>query len=250
MSTTEDNGDLGAEVTSRLDELFAEEDDEMDAADTQVDAAPEGQQAREPGEVPPREEEPIAVAFSAEPEQDFARSVGDDPSINKLKALVTEIDWEITDEVMRGFLNEVDLLKEKYRHDPILLMYMRLHESIGKYIKARKARAHSEAIRFITSVFNSFEKVVNAPDMPTGQKKKLLSVEMQAFKSLKQKLSGRKPAERKVSPTPDGRAPEAPVKLENKEAIDHLAEYIVQKIKLSIREEFEKIRREMEKYRP
>lgn len=249
MSTTEDNGDLGAEVTSRLDELFAEEDDEMDAADTPVDAAQEGHPARDPGKGPSREEAPVAGASSDEPEQGFARSGGNDPSINKLKALVAEIDWEITDEVMRGFLNEVDLLKKKYRHDPILLMYMKLHESIGKYIKARKARAHSEAIRFITSVFNSFEKVVNAPDMPANQKKKLLSVEMQAFKALKQKLSGRKPAERKVSPPPDGRAPEAPVKLENREAIDHLAEYIARKIKLSIREEFEKIRRDMEKFR-
>jgi hypothetical protein len=231
LANTEDDDGLGAEVASRLDEMFAEEEEPAYGNNGRKEQ-PEEKAAQN-----------AAVTEAAGADSTIAREVS---GISNLKALVSEIEWEITDTTMRGFLNEIDNLKQKHSKDQVLLMYLRLHESIGKYIKARKVRAHPEAIKFVSSVFNSFEKVLGTPDMPLMQKKNLLAEEMKIFKNLKQKLTSRKEIDTRPG-MPEKAMPAMPMKVENQEALDYIAEYIFRKVKTLIKEEFEAMKRILEK---
>ncbi|MFO8111891.1 MAG: hypothetical protein R6T92_05220 [Desulfosalsimonadaceae bacterium] len=235
MVTNEDDGGLGAEVSSRLDELFAEDDD---------GTFEEEEQAADPGGKRRQEKEAGSVDSRPSPAARTVEISRDESPIDNLRALVAEIEWEITDDTMRGFLNEVALLKQKYGQDPVLSTCLKLLESIGKYIRAKKVNTHPDAIKLVSSAFNVLERIVRTPSMPINQQKQLLAVEVKAFKELKQKLTDHKRAARPATAV-DSQMTGIPVSLESREALDSLAEYIVEKLKKVIAEEFEKIRRDL-----
>lgn len=233
MAKTEDDGDIGAEVSSRLDELFGDDDDSEAPGFNAVPAKSAG--AAKPA--PQTHAKPNGHASDAE-----------DSPVKNLKALVFGIDWEITDDSMMAFLKEVRGLQQKYSNDKVLSMFLKLHESIGKYIKAKKARAHPDALQFVTSVFTAFEKVLLSPGMPEAQKKKLLSSEVQTFKNFKQQVLSRDKAVEANEPQISASVaapprPAAPIEtpsasLDNQAALD----YIVEELKKTIKAEFHTMR--------
>lgn len=230
MTTRDDDGGLGAEVSDRLDALFGDD---------------EGPAPVKPPE-PEKSKNPLKKAASA------AIESGDDSPISNLKALVFSIDWEISDATMVDFLKETKRLSEKYKNDQILSLFLKLHDSIGKYIKAKKARAHPDAIKFVASLYKSFEKVVLSPGMPEKQKKQILSTEVAKFKQFKERVLLKDGAEAEVieareapvaavaEARPESRpaAAGAPAALASKEALD----YIVEQLKKEIKSEFATIR--------
>jgi hypothetical protein len=236
LTTREEEGSLGAEVSSRLDELFGDDESGIPAEKMIV---------AEHSKTPPKK--------PAAPVADSAVAVSDaDSPIRNLKALVFSIDWEITDETMVDFLAETKRLRQKYKDDQILTLFLKLHESIGKYIKAKKARAHPDAIAFVASVYKNFEKVLLSPGMQEKQKKQLLGTEVQKFKAFKQRILLRDGAGESDQPAPQdsirvpaaGKIPEktfaagASISLESKEALD----YIVEQLKKEIKAEFHTLR--------
>lgn len=229
MGITDDNGDIGAEVSNRLDELFGDEE-------RPGTASAEKAAVRKPG--------PQKVAESA------GNAANEDSPIKNLKAIVFGIDWEITDETMTSFLKEVRRLEQQYQNDKILAMFLKLHDSIGKYIKAKKAKAHPDAIKFVTSVFKNFEKVLLTSGMPEIQKKKLLSGEVQKFKDFRERVMTREKAMGSGEPAivetiePQPRPAAAAVKPKLAEALNNreALEYIVEELKKTIKAEFHTIR--------
>lgn len=234
--TKEEEGSLGAEVSDRLDELFG--DDESGASTEKVIVADQVK-------TPPKK--------SAAPVAESDVSVSDENSpIRNLKALVFSIDWEITDETMVDFLKETARLKQKYQNDQVLTLFLKLHESIGKYIKAKKARAHPDAIAFVASVFKNFEKVLLSPGMQEKQRKQLLGAEVQKFKAFKQRIllrdgaaeGGQQASRDDLADSVKTRIPEklsaagSTLSLESKEALD----YIVEQLKKEIKTEFHTLR--------
>jgi len=179
LTTKDDDGSLGAEVSSRLDELFGDDDD---SEVTPVSTVPSdavsvaGESKRKAGK---------AVKPMADSASD---NLDKDSPIRNLKALVFSIDWEITDETMVDYLVEVKRLMKEYKNDKILSLFLKLHASIGKYIKAKKARAHPDSIKFVASVYKNFEKALLTPGMKQSQKKKLLTAEVKKFKDFKQRV--------------------------------------------------------------
>ncbi len=248
MAKTEDDGGIGAEVSNRLDELFSE-DDEQEADEEKLEVLSHD----ELEEIPVKDKDTETDDYSViEDESAGGIPWDDDSPIDSLKALISAIEWEISDDTMDAFIIEVERLKEKHQDDPILVMFLKLHESIGKYIRSKKARAHPDAIKFVTSVFHSFENVITTPLMSNTQKKKLLFAEMKIFKEFKQRLINRKQDTGSASPgsqstMESGRGLITPVKFENQEAIDHLVEHLVREMKKMIKGEFEKLRQEIGK---
>jgi len=173
LGSKDEDANLNDEVTSRLDELFGE-----DAPDATV--MPETQEMQEN---PAAEEE---AAADIEPAgAAYESSTG---PIDNLKALVFSIDWEITDATMKAFLKEVKQLKEQYKQDRMSLMFLKLHESLGKYIKSKKARAHPDAIKLVASIYHKFEKMLLSPGLSESEKKKLVSREVKKYNQFKKKV--------------------------------------------------------------
>lgn len=115
--------------------------------------------------------------------------------LDELKTLVMSIEWEITDDVMERFLSQIDSLKTRLGEDRILIMFLQLLGSLGLYVKTNKGQAHPIAFKLLNSVYASFESAASPGKISPSEKKKLLYVELNKYKELKEQIeSSRGPA--------------------------------------------------------
>lgn len=234
MGSKDEDANLNAEVTSRLDELFGDEEPEESAIpetpQSPVSSAPVDQAA-------PADDGPPST-----PEQSEAPS-----PVDALKALVFSIDWEITDATMKDFLKEVKRLKKEYADDRISLMFLKLHESLGKYIKARKVKSHPDALKLLTSIYQQFEKTFSSPGLSEAEKKKMVAREVKKYKRFQQDVLSSKKASESPEKVSEAAAPEAERQPERSPAAlsaesRELADYIVSELRQTIQAEFQALR--------
>ena len=194
MVDKSNDNNLDSEIAKRLDDLFGEGDtstgDEnpIEAKDT----VPEENKAREKQAGPAEEE--IFDLTDVTAEESDGEGVSDDYPLAELKNLVLSIDWEITEEALDGFLSQVDSLKATYKKQKIILTFLQLLGSLGVYIKTNRGNAHPKTFKILNSVFSRLEEVVLSANMAESKKKKLLRVEMDKYKQLRNQVSKKKAA--------------------------------------------------------
>ncbi len=112
--------------------------------------------------------------------------------LKELKAVVLSIDWEITDDVMNRLAEQVVGLKKRYKDDKIVFILLQLLGSIGEYIKVNRGKSLPDSFKFLNSLYKKLDKVVSTKGLTESEKKKILSVEVNKYKVLKDKLSPQK----------------------------------------------------------
>ena len=117
-----------------------------------------------------------------------------DSEIRELKAVVLSIDWEINDEIMSGLMKQIDALKKIYQQDQVLILFLQLLGTVGKYIQQKKAKAHPDSIKLLNSAYQSFEKAVTNKQLSEADRKKLLQTEIKRYKELKNQISSQRKA--------------------------------------------------------
>jgi hypothetical protein len=205
LETPTENDAINDEVDGRLDNLFGDEDTAADIL------------------------------------QDSHES--DDSPLRELKTIVLSIDWEITDEVMVNFVEQIAVLKDRLKDDKIILVFLQLLGSLGEYIKINKGKSHPGAFKILTSLFNELDKVVQSEDLTESDKKKILAAEITKYKTLKEQLIKAKPKKEEKEPeiSPDNKTAE-PVDMK------YLATAISE-IKQLIETEFKALRAELQSLR-
>lgn len=191
------NGTVTVEVEQRLEDLFREDalspefskngDDFQNSAPEEVEISSElfGDKA-DLEQNPPRELE--------EPPDSVERSIDLEHSpLKDLKMIVLSIDWEINDEDMTKFIDQVEKLKATYEYDRIILLFLQILGSLGKYIRTNKGNAHPSAIKVLNSVYTSLEKVILTKGISEEEKEKILLIEIKRFKELKELVELKKP---------------------------------------------------------
>ena len=108
--------------------------------------------------------------------------------LDELKSLVMSIEWEITDDVMERFINQIESVKTRFGEDRILVMFLQLLGSLGLYVKTNKGKAHPSSFKLLNSVYASFERAAASGKISPSEKKKLLYVELNKYKELKEKI--------------------------------------------------------------
>ena len=151
MADSKDVDTLSSELESRLDDLFGENN----------------------GALPEAEDNDVAAHYP----------------LAELKNLILSIDWEITDDVLQKFIQQIKDLKLTYKHDKIVLTFLQILNSLGDYIKTNRAKSHPKTFKILNSVFASLDKVVLARDMTTTVKKKILQAEMLRYKELRAQIA-------------------------------------------------------------
>lgn len=141
--------------------------------------------------------------------EDDAEDLEPAPSVEKsplegLKSVLLSLEWEITDDDLDLFLKELDQLKVINEGNSIEILFIKLLESIGKYIKAKKANAHPNTIKLLNSAFHNFAQVAETSGMSENEKKTLLLGTIKDFKEVKAAISREKKAKPK-NPTQDDR---------------------------------------------
>ena len=156
MVPPKDDDYLSSELESRLNDLFREDD----------------------------------AAGGDPPETDHLQ----DYPLADLKSLVLSIDWEITDEVLKNFLEQLGDLKSTYEHDKIILTFLQILSSLGEYIKTNRGKAHPKTFKILNSVFSQLDKVVLSENMSETDRKKILRTELHRYKELRAQISRRRAA--------------------------------------------------------
>jgi len=105
--------------------------------------------------------------------------------INELKSVVLSLEWEITDQVMDKLAEEIEKLKVSCKDDKIIVAFLQLIDSLGKYIQKKKAEAHPDSISLLNSVYGNLETVMLSEGMSEADKKKVLVTEVNKYKELK-----------------------------------------------------------------
>ena len=162
--------------------------------------------------------------------------------LKELKAIILSIDWEITDDVMNRLADQVAGLKKRYKDDRVIFMLLQLLGSIGEHIRINRGKSHPDSFKFLNSLFNKLDKVVRNEKLTESEKKKILSVEVNRYKVLKDKLSSRKHIAQKgkhVKPVVKAKAVETDVL-----PIEAFAD-AMDKIRELIRSEFKAMREEL-----
>jgi hypothetical protein len=167
----------------------------------------------------------------------------DDSPLRELKTIVLSLDWEITDEVMNNFVEQIAVLKDRLKDDKIILVFLQLLGSLGEYIRINKAKSHPGAFKILTSLFNELDKVVQSKDLTESDKKKILSAELTKYKTLKEQLI-------KAKPKKEEKEPEIPPVEKTLETVDlkDLATAI-NEIKQLVKTEFKALRAELKSLR-
>jgi hypothetical protein len=186
------DGTVTVEVEKRLEDLFREDGESFDfleeagdSEDSSVELEVSPDFLEDNGSLdqsPPRELEETS-GF----EEDGSGL--DQSPLKDLKTIVLSIDWEINDEDMTRFIEQVETLKLVYEEDRVILLFLQILGSLGKYIKANKGNSHPNAIKVLNSVYTSLEKVLLQKDMTAAEKEKILLVEVQRFKELEEQVA-------------------------------------------------------------
>ena len=120
---------------------------------------------------------------------DFFEFATDDESpISRLKGLILSIDWEITDEILMQFNEELIDLRDIWAGEKINLVYVQALEKISKYIYQKKANSHPSAIKLLLTLYHNLEKIVSSYDLTEEQKKEILLEDVKRFESLKRHI--------------------------------------------------------------
>jgi hypothetical protein len=187
--------------------------------------------------------------------------VGDHP-LKALKAVLLSVEWEITDSSLESLINELKTLEDFYKDDKLILAFLRLLNSIARYIKARKGKSHPGATSLLTSVYNGLEKVALSEGMNRKEKEKILLQEVEKFKRLKEDVIRRKMEEKEeevkeevtetvtIPPIEAGRPDtEKPLPDTAGMTSHELFVYALEEIKEVIRAEFRALRAEIKLWR-
>ena len=120
-----------------------------------------------------------------------------------LKATVLSIDWEITDEVMGRFIDQVERLKETHQEDKTILPLLQMLGSTGQHIRIFKENSHPTALKVLKSLYLTLEKVMTEDAPSEVEKSRLLFLEIRKFKALKaQIVEGNLALANRIKPAP------------------------------------------------
>jgi len=204
---------LTDEVEKRLDEIFIEGESTPDAEKEHVDA-------------------------QASP-------------LRELQSVILSIEWEISDDVMRRFLDEVTRLKNSYNGDRILTPFFKMLDSLGRYIQKYKAKANPEAVNVLNSVYAALEEVLSSDGVKEIEKETILLEEVQRFKDLKREIQGQKgvievkgKARKGVPELVEGK--DVSIDMEDAHQIPETVMAALNEIKALIQSEFKALREEIQ----
>lgn len=111
-----------------------------------------------------------------------------DLPLKELKSTILAIDWEITDDALNAFLDQVEALTDAFESDKVVMTLLKLLKSLGKYIRTHKSKAHPDTVKRLMAVYSALETAVVDEELSRDQKERMLLEEVRQFKRLKAQI--------------------------------------------------------------
>lgn len=210
-----DSSQITEQVDSRLDDLFGPEDG-ADSSGSNPPPAADAAEESPGGEVEQRLDRFFGEGASPDPPpRKPARETTkmESSPISELKSVILSLEWEITDQVMGKLGEEIRKLEETYRSDKIIVAFLQLLGSLGKYIRKKRAEAHPESIRLLNSVYENLEMILGSDQIGEAEKKKMLVSQVNQYKELQKEIKTPSGVRRLPSEEPPEPREEPPAEL-------------------------------------
>ena len=102
-----------------------------------------------------------------------------------LKKTVLSMEWEITDELIMKYLEQLNHLRKIFIKDKYILILIKLQYVLGNFIKSYKGDAHPHAFTMLRTNFISMDKIVSAKNMTGKDKQKIIGKEIKRYNKLR-----------------------------------------------------------------
>jgi len=149
------------ELEDRLDDIFSEEE------------KPKKAEAQAAAETSSLDMADAAIVPEEESRADIAGDSDKSSSIKDLKSVVLSLEWELNDEGLERFDEEILKVENIYAEDMFAMAFVRMLRFLGRYIRVKSAESEARAINLLLSTYDNLEKVLLSP-MPESKKFSLM----------------------------------------------------------------------------
>lgn len=175
------------QVDSRLEDLFGSDDGGQSSGSDHDGTADEGS-GQPVAEMDKRLDNFFEKEAMPEEKKFIDPKKIENSMIKDLKSVILSLEWEITDQVMQKLGEEIRKLEGKCKDDKIVVAFLQLLGSLGKYIRKKRADAHPDSIRLLNSVYENLETVMLSDDLSETEKRKMLVTQVSKYKKLKEEI--------------------------------------------------------------
>ena len=119
-------------------------------------------------------------------ENELKKTVKEPAPLENLEALVLEMEWEIKDSNLDQYLSELQRVGAQFKGEKSLSIYVKILDTMGRYLKAKKVNAHPETVSFLKALYDDFQSVVTLTE---EEKNRSAAKQVKSFKKFKLSIS-------------------------------------------------------------
>ena len=112
--------------------------------------------------------------------------------IYKLKKIVLNLEWEITDDLMEQYIEQLNQLKEIFKGDKHLMLLIKLQYVLGNLIRTRKGDTPHYGFKMLRTLFNSMNRIVSDKSLTKNIKQQIITKELERYHKLKKLIEHNK----------------------------------------------------------
>ncbi|MGM0417515.1 MAG: hypothetical protein ACQEQS_02220 [Thermodesulfobacteriota bacterium] len=237
MSSEKDN--LTKELDSKLEDLFDEDTLDNDNSDdfSGEQNNPEFADIKNEKNTSPgseSESDKGSADVSPKPYQAKDEKKTEFP-LDNLNAILLSLDWEITDELINGYILEIEKLKSKYSDDKYSDYFLRILENLGRYIQKNLGAAHPESVTMMQTIHSGLEAIFLDSEMSELKKKKIFYKEYNKYIRFKHKISLKKAGKKSGKSS----------SVETEKFAEEFIARISESLRKVVRQELEKVKKEI-----
>ncbi|MDL2286235.1 hypothetical protein LJC24_02185 [Desulfococcaceae bacterium OttesenSCG-928-F15] len=232
------------ELDKRLDDLFDDAFSEDEPEKVSSNPPPILEAQEEQMIVPEEEHKPVPQKEKELPpikekESSAKKNAVKEDQVEILNALLLSIDWEVEDKTLGRYLEKIHQIRSAHLEDKVIVHFFQMLDSLGRYLRSRKVRAHPETIRIMQEIQAGLGQILDTKrELSEDEKRALLKIAYKRFQTFKDLISA----------APQGKAGKAQNGAEKAMSPSSSNEMILQDmIRNIVREELEKFRKQLVK---
>ena len=134
----------------------------------------------------------IAKRHGAEapvPAAEEAKKMGlvytDSEALRGIRAIILELDWEVSDEGLQRLSEQLDKLKTKFTEDRFIQILVKGLSSLKSYIYEERGRAHPEAYTLLHTFSEGIAKLIENGKLEDEQRQEIIIEQVNSLNTLK-----------------------------------------------------------------
>jgi hypothetical protein len=112
-------------------------------------------------------------------------------SLNKLNKIIESINFNITDDNINDFHNEILELEPQYANNKTIIYFFKMLQALAKYLDSKRENIQSDTIPTLKTIVCDLEKLMDNPEFTEDENRKILSNSIHKFRSLKNKITSK-----------------------------------------------------------